>query len=367
MIAFLTWRLVHYKKKLRKGNGYRGYLVSMKKFILPAVVVLLMAMPGGVWGKSGKKSKQPAQPSRDVKSATELGLAGKGICVQLGCEDTTALMEAIKENHYLAQGLAYEQEDVAKARKLICEANLYGQGSVRKLEGNKLSYADNLINLLVVEDFGKAKERGISLSEMLRVTCPSGTVVINKADKLSKTDKASLAAELTAASISGVDLNSSPVRIIKPRPKGMGEWTHARQGPEANPVSPDVLVGPPTSLRWITGPGWPRAGKSNGLFETLSADGVNVYFTNGNGNESEIENRVSILARDAYNSVKLWERHWSATRSYGNGNFFSLMHVMAVHKGRLFATGNRSGPFGPVMLIWRGSAAGGAAPILSGG
>ncbi len=255
-----------------------------------------------------------------------------GICVQLGCDNPQPLVDLIKQDRFLVQGLGYDQASVEKARELIRAEDRYGQVSAVRLRGKKLPYADHLINRFVVEDYKKAQVHGITLAELLRATCPDGVVV------LSGVDKSAFAGELKSLGISNVDLNAKPVEIIKVRPKEIGDWSHARQRASGNPVSPDLLVGPPTSLRWITGPGWPRAAKSNSLFETLSAEGVNLYFTNGSSNESVIENRVSILARDAYNGLKLWERHWSATINYGTGNMPKLLHVMAVHDGRLFAT-----------------------------
>ena len=256
----------------------------------------------------------------------------QGICVRLGCEDTQSLVDLLKQDQFLVHALGYDQESVEKARQRIQDEGRYGQGSSVRLTGKTLPYADHLINRFVVEDYKKATAHGITLADMLRVTCPGGVISIRGIDS------ASLVNELESLGVSSLDLGTDRIQFTKPRPKEMGDWSHAKQGPDANPVSSDTLVGPPTSLRWLGGPGWPRAGKSNSLFQTLSAEGVNLYFTNGDSNESEIEKRVSILARDAYNGVKLWERHWTATRDYGNGNYHALLHIMAVHNGRLFAT-----------------------------
>ncbi|MEK6237694.1 MAG: PQQ-binding-like beta-propeller repeat protein, partial [Planctomycetales bacterium] len=249
----------------------------------------------------------------------------------------------------------FDQATVDAARKLIQAENLYGQGSVMRLTGTKLPYADELINRVVVEDVSRASAHGITLGEILRITIPHGTVVLMNANRNK------LAGELKALGIRNADLNATPAVVTKPRPSTMDDWTHFKHSASGNPVSRDSAINSPTGVKWLAGPRYTRgktrgsvtgSGQFRSMHTTLSHNGINFYFTRGDCDQSQYENRASVLARDAFNGVKLWERHWSMVSSKSidgmRGKGFPLMvahdgKVFSLYKGRIGILDARTG------------------------
>ena len=96
------------------------------------------------------------------------------------------------------------------------------------LQGDRLPYVDNLVNLLVVSD-----NSGVPEEEMLRVLAPRGVLMREENGQWRKT--------------------------VKPWPDGIDEWTHFLHDSGGNAVAEDDRVGPPKRLRWTAGPRWCRS------------------------------------------------------------------------------------------------------------
>ena len=80
----------------------------------------------------------------------EAGIQG-GIVVQLGCSDLQQCLDLPANGHFAVQVLDRDAEQVAIARETIESKGLIGSVSTRRINGKKLPYADNLVNLMVVE------------------------------------------------------------------------------------------------------------------------------------------------------------------------------------------------------------------------
>ena len=62
-----------------------------------------------------------------------------------------------------------------KARAYLQSRGVYGEVSVDRLSGNRLPYVDNLVNLIVVSDFGE-----VSTREAHRALCPGGVLMVKQ-------------------------------------------------------------------------------------------------------------------------------------------------------------------------------------------
>jgi outer membrane protein assembly factor BamB len=87
----------------------------------------------------------------------------------------------------------------------------------------------------------------------------------------------------------------------------MDDWTHARYAPDGNAVSQDTLVGPPTRLRWIAGPAWPRT-HPGGPQAAVAAGGRLFYVFDEATPFMAGPSRVYLFARDACNGRLLWKQ-----------------------------------------------------------
>jgi len=187
-------------------------------------------------------------------STAELPQAG--LLVHVGCGTGRRTVKLAETGRFLVHGLEKDAGKVEKARRLIRSKGLYGLVSVEHWTSSRLPYAENMVNLLIVEAAVKLQRK-----EIMRVLCPNGAARIKK--------------------------GGSWTTIRKPWPDDMGQWTHPRHGADGNTVSLDRRVGPPRRIRWVAGP-------SQEINCLVTSGGRNFY--------------AGVLARDSFNGLRLWER-----------------------------------------------------------
>ena len=246
-----------------------------------------------------------AQSAGDILKAT--GIQG-GMVIHLGCGDGKLTAALHANDGFLIQGLDTDSDNVAKARKTIGDAGLYGKVSVSHLGGTALPYIDGAVNLVVAEDLGK-----VSMGEVMRVLCPNGVAYIKQGGKWAKT--------------------------IKPRPAEIDDWTHYMHGPDGNPVANDTVVSSPKRLQWVGGPRWARHHEHMASLSALvSAKGRIFYiFDEGSRASIQLPAKWKLIARDAFNGTILWKRDIPVWYTH----IYPLKSGPAVLPRRLVAVGDR--------------------------
>ena len=219
---------------------------------------------------------EPTQVAREVIAAT--GVRG-GLVVHLGCGDGS-LTTALRSNErYLVHGLDADEQAVQQARRSIAAAELLGKVTVEQFAGDRLPYADNIVNLLVVEDAGAVTEQ-----ELQRVLVPRGAAYLREDDGWRK--------------------------IVKPRPKNIDEWTHFLHGPDNNAVAKDTAVAEPHHLQWVGGPKWARGHEVLATISAVVTAGGRMFVIADEGPTASVElpSEWTLSARDAFNGLPLWRR-----------------------------------------------------------
>ena len=218
------------------------------------------------------------QAAREILDRS--GVSG-GLVVHLGCGDGTLTAALRAEGPYVVQGLELDPAKVNQARAHIQSVGLYGPVSVIPWNGQRLPYAENLVNLIVAEVPGK-----VTLDEMLRVLAPHGVALVRKDGRWEK--------------------------HVKPWPKEIDEWTHYLHGPDNNAVSRDEVVGPPKHVQWICGPMYARSHEFSSSMAAMVSAGGRLFYIWDEGITGLIDKRMpprwSLLARDAFNGALLWKR-----------------------------------------------------------
>ena len=102
----------------------------------------------------------------------QAGVQG-GLIVHLGCGDGKLTAALAANERYLVHGLDANAGNVAAARQTIQSLGQYGRVSVEQWTGDRLPYADNLVNLLVISD-AKVK---VADEEIQRVLAPHGVAL----------------------------------------------------------------------------------------------------------------------------------------------------------------------------------------------
>ncbi|MDP6634058.1 MAG: PQQ-binding-like beta-propeller repeat protein [Phycisphaerae bacterium] len=183
-----------------------------------------------------------------------------GLCVVLGAKDHALAAKLAADRPFIVHCLVSESAIVAAGEKALAAGGLYGRVSLEHWSKPFLPHADNLASMIVVVD-----PMGVSESEMLRALRPGGELLVSAKGKW--------------------------LRTVKPRPKGMDDWTHWRRAPDRNAVSKDTLVDVPRRLQWLFTPR-----EVTERSHVVIAGGR--FFAQCNG---------MLIARDAFNGLGLWK------------------------------------------------------------
>ncbi len=220
----------------------------------------------------------PQALARKILHAT--GTRG-GLVVHLGCGDGRLTAALGADPRCVVQGLDADPARVEAARRHVRSLGLYGRVSVQRFRGSRLPYADNLVNLLVVED-----PEAVAGDELLRVLAPLGTAYVRKGAQWTK--------------------------ITKPWPQSIDQWTHFLHGPDNNAVARDSLVGPPRRMRWTAGPLWCRSHEIDSSISALVSARGRLFYIHDEGligiTDQWLPQTWSLVARDAFNGMPLWKR-----------------------------------------------------------
>ncbi len=207
-----------------------------------------------------------------------------GVVVHLGCGDGRRTAALHVNDSYLVHGLDADAENVEAARQHIQSLGLYGsQVSVERQTGRRLPYVDNMVNLIVAEDFDN-----VPMDEVMRVLAPEGVVMISLAD----------------------DDGEKWTKTVKPRPKEMDQWTHYLHDPTNNAVAHDSLIEPPSRYQWVGGHRYARQHDHMSSVSAVVSSGGRVFtiFDEAPRASILIPPQWRLIARDAFNGTLLWQR-----------------------------------------------------------
>jgi outer membrane protein assembly factor BamB len=239
----------------------------------------------------GSARVQAESKSQTVNGCEAAGITG-GLCVTIGCEDSRSVAELVGTGRYLVHILDWDKGAIDGVRAKLQEMGLYGLASAELLgaEG-KLPYTENLVNVVF---FGDKAVGRIPIREVVRVLHPNGMFFC--------AGKEIADADLAAAGLSDICsmADGSPgKRARKPWPKGLDQWSHPRHAADGNAVSCDQFLGPPRRIRWVTGP-------QQEISNMVTAGGRSFF--------------AGVLARDAFNGLRLWESRLNPSPARGGFN-----------------------------------------------
>jgi len=247
------------------------------------------------------------------------GMSG-GLIVQIGCDDPDFLVALGKDHTVLVHALDTGTEDVSKARETIKARGLYGRISVDAFDGSKLPYAENLVNLVVIRDTGC----GIRDAEIMRVLAPGGVALVP-----------AISDQRSAFNREEVKIGGRVwLKLVKPRPVEIDEWTHYLYDSTGNAASSDRHVGPPRSMRWVAAPLWPRSHEYTPSISALVSSGDRVFYVMDEGVRGMFDGRFpekwAVIARDAFNGLLLWKRpfsDWGPSQWKASGHWSTPMSL----------------------------------------
>ncbi len=288
----------------RTAGGGAGRYYPRERF-LPGRALAMSAGIALLVAATAAGQMPVPQQAREILDAT--GVKG-GLVVHLGCGDGRLTAALCAGDGYLVQGLDADAANVARAREHLHSRDLYGQVSIDRLEGKRLPYVDNLVNLLVAE-----KLDGVPMAEVMRVLAPRGVAYIREGNAWKKQQK--------------------------PWPAEIDEWTHYLHDASNNAVAHDSVVGPPRRMQWVGSPRWARHhDRMSSVSAAVTAHGRVFYiFDEATRVSVLVPPKWSLIARDAFNGTILWKRKMGGWHTH----LWPLKSGPAQLPRRLVADGDR--------------------------
>ncbi|MCW8131580.1 MAG: PQQ-binding-like beta-propeller repeat protein [Planctomycetota bacterium] len=238
----------------------------------------------------------------------------QGLCVVLGCgadKSADLLANLAAKSRMLVHGLAYDAPALERASAAVAAKDVFGQAVAECVALPPLPYVNDLVDVLVVEDPAAAKAKGIAREELLRVLAPEGVLL----------------------EWSGTAWTST----VKPRPKGMDDWSHVRHGADDNMVSDDELLRFPIGVRWIDG--LPKNTNRWASVRGWVVCGTRCYALSSTEYENLGPPKKSthyLVARNAFNGLPLWKLNLETTDN-GAGLFWQNAGPLVADRERVYA------------------------------
>jgi len=241
----------------------------------------------------------------------------RGYCLVLGCGTGRLAFELAKRTELKICGVEPNRRKAEAARKALDAAGLYGaRVLVEHGELSKVPFSDYFANLVVSEDAIVSGQMPGSAKEAFRMLKPlGGTICIGQpaaaGGKVKPLQKAAMRQWLAEAGIDRGRVSEEDGMWLEfnrgPLP-GAGSWTHQYAEPGNTTCSDDQLVRCPLGLLWFGGPGPRQMAERHRRAAAPLATGGRLFIL-GEGTANRIgAGENSVMAYDAYNGLKLWER-----------------------------------------------------------
>ena len=241
-----------------------------------------------------------------------------GVCVVLGDRDGELALSISRHNRFTIHSLYNDTTSLDKAREKIDRHGVYGRVSADLAQYNPLPYTENLVNIIVADDYQMLESRGLSMNELFRVLTPRGVVFLGDSSTSPESTPTwvdRIKSELAAAGMQDIQIikdNGTWIKAAKPWPPEIDEWTHFLHGADGNPVANDRVVGPPKHYQWISEPMWMRSHESDSSVKTLVTARGRLFYIADEApisllGEHSLPDKWFLTARDGFNGVLLWK------------------------------------------------------------
>ncbi|NLY01583.1 MAG: PQQ-binding-like beta-propeller repeat protein [Rhodopirellula sp.] len=241
----------------------------------------------------------------------------RGYCLMLGCGSGRLAFELAKRTELKIYGVEPDPLKIEAARKALDAAGLYGaRVVVEQAELSQAPFADYFANLVVSEDALVSGRMPGSAREAFRMTKPLGGVIsigqpATAGGKVKPLEPAAMRQWLAEGEIDGGEVTEKGGTWLDFRRgalPGAGSWSHQYANAGNTTCSDDQLVRCPLGLLWFGEPGPTQMAERHTRAAAPLAVGGRV-FVQGEGSANRAgAGDNTVMAYDAYNGVKLWER-----------------------------------------------------------
>jgi len=229
----------------------------------------------------------------------------KGYCLVLECGDGQLAYELAKRSDIHIIGLEENPRKVKEAKRRLDEAGLYGSRVVVE-NWSIASLPDYFADLIVSDEILNQGRTSHTAVELFRILKPGGGIACFGQPAVENyspgpLDEEELESEWVSLEIEDPETsqeNGNWILFTRKNLAGAGGWTHQYGDPANTSCSDDKLVMAPFTTLWYGSPG-PQ------LIPDRHARAVSPVAFDG---KLIVEGENVIMAYNAYNGTKLWER-----------------------------------------------------------
>lgn len=230
----------------------------------------------------------------------------RGYCLVLGLETGELALELAERSQLMIYAVSPDADKVAAARKTIDAAGLYGaRVCVEQWPLDAVPYADYFANLIVSETATITGQLPGTPSEIVRMLKPiGGTLMLGQpaghtgGTKRLAVDTLRRSFDTLLDESKNIASDGTWFEATRGPLPGAGSWTHEYANPGNTACSDDQIVGAPLGVLWFGHPGpGDMVNRHQRAASPLSLDG-----------RMFIEGENTVMAYDAYNGLKLWQR-----------------------------------------------------------
>ncbi|MFH1759481.1 MAG: PQQ-binding-like beta-propeller repeat protein [bacterium] len=264
---------------------------------------------------NGKISAHALDPafSQSIFAMPELR---SGLYVHINCKDGELLEDFVGSRGILGHGLV-QAGLLENIRTYLTNQGIYGQAAADAGSFAKLFYADDMVNLLVVEDLKQAMDSGLTITEAMRIVAPQSMALLGQrpGGALTQGELTTLLSNAGITDYTIITENGLWAKVIKERPAGMDEWRNWGYDAEGSRHSNDATITKvPTGVRWLAGPVAPRGYRKAGHTRALVTSGGRLFQMTFNEADNltntEADRQMYLRAKDAFNGLFLWKVPW---------------------------------------------------------
>ncbi|MFW6171027.1 MAG: hypothetical protein ACODAD_11095, partial [Planctomycetota bacterium] len=277
-------------------------MTQLKTLLCTVLVVGCVSVQTGI---------SEAQDIREEASKITRAAARRGGIIGVIGGDGDLAVALAKQGEFTVHCIQLDEQGRDAVRRRADDAGMGGTiTAVVAPRIDRLAYTAELLNIVVVEDWTRLKQQGLSASELARVISPLGHVFLKNPENV--TD---LTQQLNQAGLKAVDPADTETLWLnyrKPYPEQIDQWTHYLHGADGNPVAADEVVGPPRHYQWISGPDWLKSHETVSSITTMVTAQGRLFYIEDKGPTSlagqhELPDKWFLVARDAFNGRFLWQ------------------------------------------------------------
>lgn len=243
---------------------------------------------------------------------------GRGFALVIGCGTGDLAASVAKRTDLMIYAVDERADRVEAARAALDSVGLAGgRVMVEVCAPGSIPYTDYFANLIVVD----TPKLSTPAAELLRMLKPLGGVAYVP----HRGETETWLKGLGNANVK-IERKGQWVKITRGALPGAGQWTHQYGEPGNTACSGDDLVRAPLDILWFGEPGpGQMPSRHASIVAPLSIDG-----------RLFVQAENTVMAYDAYNGVKLWQRDIPGITRLGTKH--GQVGNMALTKGSLFAT-----------------------------